>query len=153
MKTFTDEFKQWLIEYVDMYRSTKDGAWLYEVDYINMKYAWDMTEYKLNSQPSTWKKKLLNKLFGGIMGKYNIFRNEVSLMYGEAVDSPHATMRKFWIKTLMPTVIHELWHSRQYKQHKLQYLLQCNLITRQSKIEDSADVQTELAEKFFEPLP
>lgn len=116
----TDETRNKLERWTEMYSRTSDGAWLNDLRGGQIDMEWSD---RCNAE-------------NGILGKYSFGR--IILM--ECENCPD----QIW-----PTLIHELWHYWQFKKSPIRYILFKMKIYRW-KIEDSGDEETARAEKWIE---
>lgn len=142
--------KQWVFEYVKMYSDTLEGTWLLNVDYKSLTYEWSIIDQVIEDLDPGWFKTVLDWFLGGIMGAFEWTSKTLKIRWSTAgLTTGNPDHDQFHILTMMPTVIHELWHYRQFCRNPIVYVLGHMAHVRQRVLEDSADRQTELAEKFF----
>lgn len=124
-----------IYEEVEKYARTQDGLWL-----NNMNYR----EY-----PLLWSKFMTTYDEGSVLGSYTWYTGKIKLQWNESLECDKSLT---WCKLMAPTLIHELWHARQFKKNPIVYVL-ATLLTftgaRERCLEVSAREQGEKAEAFL----
>ena len=119
---FSRRERCWLLAMLQDYSRTFNGCWIQELDYRNLNFKWCPAMSRSD----------------GVMGCFCPISPRTIYLMPQSADIVPTGERVVWIELLFVTIIHELWHMRQWRRNPLKYIVCALPILRQYTLEREA---------------